>query len=313
MKSIFDKDRIPNKIKLKKLYIDQKLPVKKLSKLFKAANQTIKSWLKFYNLKEIDPLAYRRKKIPSKKTLEKLYCTKKKTLFYISNLFNVSTTLVANWLKKYKIDRRGHSELRKKKRPSKNRLYDLYVTQNRTINYISRIYGYSSDVIERWMREYNIKLLNREDTFKYKKAEIVKAQTKAYLNKYGVRAVSHIPGVYEKMVRNSFKHKDYVLPSGKIIQIQGFEHYAIDYLLTRYKEEDIKKECPIIPYSYLGKNRQYHPDIFIPKDNLIIEVKSDYLFQKQYNLNLKKRRATIVYFIFFVAIHLHLFPENPNY
>jgi len=43
----------------------------------------------------------------------------------------------------------------------------------------------------------------------------------------------------------------------------------------------------------LGDDHKYYPDIFIPNDNLIIEVKSPWTLAKQRNINNKKKRATV--------------------
>ena len=45
-----------------------------------------------------------------------------------------------------------------------------------------------------------------------------------------------------------------------------------------------------------NKKHRYYPDLYIPKDNLIIEVKSQWTYnsqQKWYNTNLLKRQACI--------------------
>lgn len=88
-----------------------------------------------------------------------------------------------------------------------------------------------------------------------------------------------------------FKLKDYKLPSGKIIKVQGYEDFALDILIQKYDEEDlaisyseIKEEIGIINYLMNEKNKIYLPDIYIKSENKIIEVKSEYT----YNLELEK-------------------------
>lgn len=54
-----------------------------------------------------------------------------------------------------------------------------------------------------------------------------------------------------------------------------------------------KTEIPRIKYTGIdGKNHRYYPDIFIPKENLIIEVKSDFTFRYNQETNLLKEAAT---------------------
>jgi hypothetical protein len=100
--------------------------------------------------------------------------------------------------------------------------------------------------------------------------------------------------IMEKWLNNSLKRKKYVFPSGKIGIILGYEPFAITDLLLLYTEDEIiikTSDIPIFDYIENSINRKYYPDIFIPKDNLIIEVKSDWTFKKDYKKNLLKQQA----------------------
>jgi len=70
--------------------------------------------------------------------------------------------------------------------------------------------------------------------------------------------------------------KWHTLKSGKKIMCHGYEGYAIDELLKDHAEEDIKiDEChvPIIEYkNYRGKNKFWSPEVYIPKENKVLEV-----------------------------------------
>ena len=78
-----------------------------------------------------------------------------------------------------------------------------------------------------------------------------------------------------------YRLKEYIMPSGKIIYYQGFEHFAIDDLLKdNIDETDIitcKTQVPILYYfDNNNKKRRHFVDIFIPSKYLCIEVKSEY-------------------------------------
>jgi hypothetical protein len=97
-----------------------------------------------------------------------------------------------------------------------------------------------------------------------------------------------------------FKFKEYKLPSGKIIKVQGYENFALDILLKNYIEEDlaiiysdIKEEIGMINYFMYEKDRIYLPDIYIKSENKIIEVKSDYTYNLELQKNLLKKEACI--------------------
>lgn len=87
-----------------------------------------------------------------------------------------------------------------------------------------------------------------------------------------------------------------ILPSSKIIKYQGYEHYAIDILLKKYNEEEIDIHPNlIINYKLEDKDRKHYPDIYIQKDNLIIEVKSIWTYNTTYKSsdekNIEKQKA----------------------
>jgi predicted AAA+ superfamily ATPase len=86
------------------------------------------------------------------------------------------------------------------------------------------------------------------------------------------------PEVYEKASNNAYKKKEIITPSGKTIILQGYEPQAYKILLETYKEEEIlhsRKDVPEIWWvDDKGKRHRYFVDFYVPKDNLMIEVKS---------------------------------------
>lgn len=94
----------------------------------------------------------------------------------------------------------------------------------------------------------------------------------------------------ENTSKNSFQFKDYVMPSNNVIRIQGYENLALDELLSIYDENEIvlsKRKMPVITY-YIRKEHRYYPDIFIPKENTFIEVKSEYTYKSNLVKNMIK-------------------------
>jgi hypothetical protein len=79
---------------------------------------------------------------------------------------------------------------------------------------------------------------------------------------------------------------------------QGYENFALEYLINFVEifENDIitkRSEVPTIWYvDAKGKNHRHYVDIFIPTENLCIEVKSTWTIKKkQDNLFLKQNAA----------------------
>lgn len=102
--------------------------------------------------------------------------------------------------------------------------------------------------------------------------------------KYGVYNPAHIPEVAEKLCYNRFKkRKEYVLSTGEVIHLQGYEPYGFDHLKTLYKENQIqyrKKNMPELWYNWQGKTRRYYCDFFVADDNLVVEIKSPFTLSR---------------------------------
>ena len=97
-----------------------------------------------------------------------------------------------------------------------------------------------------------------------------------------------------KSSKASYTKKDYIFPSGKIIQVQGYEPYAISELLEKLNEDDIVIGAQFVPeiwyYDNEGIKHRHFVDIYIPSQNKCIEVKSTWTFTKS-SVLLKQKAA----------------------
>ena len=113
------------------------------------------------------------------------------------------------------------------------------------------------------------------------------------LEKYGVEHPSQNQEVMERTQKNAKKYKQFTMPSGEIRKVQGYEPFAIRDLLKIYTEDQIKTDRNQVPrtaYAVNGKARYHFPDIFIPHENKIVEVKSTWTYRcKLDNIQLKKK------------------------
>jgi cell pole-organizing protein PopZ len=117
-------------------------------------------------------------------------------------------------------------------------------------------------------------------------SEIIQQKIKAiFQEKYGVDNPSQRAGWEPAATRKS--NRVYIFQSGTRVNVQGYEPLAIDKLLSEgYIEQDIQlTNRPSIKYFWpsddgCGDNKwhYYHPDIIIPAENRIIEVKSSWTF-----------------------------------
>ena len=114
------------------------------------------------------------------------------------------------------------------------------------------------------------------------------------LDKYGVEHPCQSQEIQEKQQKNAKKYKEYKFPSGQIRKVQGYEPFALDCLVKTYTEDQIKtdrKDVPRIQYEVEGKKKYYFPDIFIPHENKLIEVKSTWTYKCKTDNILQKGEA----------------------
>jgi hypothetical protein len=121
-------------------------------------------------------------------------------------------------------------------------------------------------------------------TEEYKSVQRRKLKSKDYqrklkqgmISKYGVEYANQIGEFFEK---SKYKYHEYILPSGKVIRLQGYEPKTMTDLLKIYNEGEIlykASDMPEIWYEFAGKVCRYYPDFYIPIANLLVETKSEY-------------------------------------
>lgn len=125
--------------------------------------------------------------------------------------------------------------------------------------------------------------------------EIYNRMIKTNLERYGYENVMQNDDVQKKHFLSSVSLKEYELPSGKVIKIQGYGDRALDELLVTHHEDNLSIEfdCPKIKYQVDGIDHYYRPDIYIKSSNMIIEVKSLWFFDIDFDKNVCKYQAAI--------------------
>nr|WRK65261.1 zinc ribbon containing protein [Marseillevirus futianmevirus] len=117
---------------------------------------------------------------------------------------------------------------------------------------------------------------------------------KAMEERYGVEHAMQHPDSFAKMQNSCYRVKEFASKTGKKFLYQGYEAFCLSDLLERegYTDDDIAtRDIPIIPYFFEGKRKVYYPDIYIKKENRLIEVKSHYTMEKELEKNFKKMKA----------------------
>lgn len=156
-------------------------------------------------------------------------------------------------------------------------------------------YFTQTDIMKEKSKQTNLERYGVEHTLQ--REEIKEKIKETNMAKYGVEYIMQCPEIMEKQIKNSYYLKDYSLPSGKIIKIQGYEHFALDEL---FKKENIVEEdiitgsinVPTIWYNDSNNKKHRHfVDIFIPTQNKCIEVKSTWTFKTQKDIVFLKQNA----------------------
>lgn len=111
------------------------------------------------------------------------------------------------------------------------------------------------------------------------------------------------PEIYAKSARSMLKYKSYSYPCGRETLVQGYESFCLNDLIEEGVDEneicnqvEFKNDIqpmPSIWYSFGERKRRYFPDIYIPSQNKIIEVKSPWTFKKDIAKNIAKAQACI--------------------
>jgi hypothetical protein len=184
-------------------------------------------------------------------------------------------------LEKYGVEHANQNELVKEK-----------IRQTNLVRYGCE-YGLKNEEVKEKRRLSNLEKYGFENPLQ--REEIKEKSKKTCLNKYGVEYPSQNIDIYEKINKSSYYIKKYILPSGKIINIQGYEYFALDELLKNINENDIVTGCKNVPTIWYNdesdKKHRHFVDIFIPSQNKCIEVKSTWTFKKQKEIVLLKKMA----------------------
>jgi transposase len=121
---------------------------------------------------------------------------------------------------------------------------------------------------------------------------------KKFQEKYGdgLTGAMQVENFFFKQQESGSRFKKAIV-EGVEITYQGYELKGIYRLLSEgYSIHDIKigrNQVPTFRYFYDGKKRVYYPDIYIPKDNRIIEIKSKWTYDNWLEQNLAKKDSVI--------------------
>lgn len=146
-----------------------------------------------------------------------------------------------------------------------------------------------SPIIQEKIRQSNQKNYGYDYVFQI--PEIKEKIEEKCILKYGTKYPMQNAEIAAKQLYSCFgKRKEYIFPSGRKENVQGYEPLALNILLKRdnFDESDIfvdRTEVPEVWYDLNDQRKRYYTDIYIKSQNRCIEVKSDYTFEKEKELS----------------------------
>lgn len=201
----------PTKEELYNLYIEQRLSIKEIAKIYNTTSNAVEHWIQRNNIykKQIEKI--------DEIELINLFKIQNKSVKEIAQLLDIAENKVRYYLSKYNLINTDFCGFTTKCiSHTEEQLYDLYITQNKTIDELSKILGKSRAQTRRYLRYYNIKkpkekwksaeqrtIQNRFGCSTSALPEVQKKVQETTLKRYGVKNYSQTDECKEKIKKNN--------------------------------------------------------------------------------------------------------------
>lgn len=291
-------------------HLKDKIPVLELAKIYKCGRRAIDNIIKengFDVSHRTSPALEGRES-----EILKMYVNDELTIKTISEIIGCSFNSIKNFLQRNNVKIRTQKEsantLDAKNRRPPTPLYGKFKTLeilNEAIKLyqedewdfcdLGKKYGMSHTSVQDVFRRNNVKLRTQKEnnnTTRYRNK--VK---QAFIKNYGVENPMQDPTIFKRSNTNRYRFKTHERNGRLFTHLQGFEPQGIDYLIDVCSVDvnDIStgNDVPTIRYKHGKLKKVYHPDLFIPKQNQIIEIKCRYTYENQLELNISKRNGSL--------------------
>lgn len=251
---------------LRFLYIDLNLTVQAINKLI---GHKISDYLAKFKKQE-----YRKKPKLSKEEIIDLYHNQHKSLKEIANMVGYSSiSSIEDWLKQYNIKQQSQRYIKNK--ISKDKLYELYIEKNFSIQNIAKIYHSTVTTISKELKKCNI--------FKNKNAQQL-SRFKSNHTEFQNELLLNADKFEEFIVKNNVKSKKEL---SKILNLSYstigvyLKNFGLKKYFNRYNNSDESLWLDSIGLPNDDKHRQVHigkykVDGYDPQTNTIYEYLGDY-------------------------------------
>lgn len=250
---------------LKEMYVDKDMTLQQIAEELGTTRFKVSDKIKEYNIVKDQRLRTRHKNVPSKEELIDMYINKNMNIQDIANVYSLNRITISRLIKKYNINK-DSSLIRKNagdKRRAKNNLdiddiswkdkvYDLYITQNKTRKETANELGINLSQLLTILNKYNI--IKSKDLNQKRIAETC-------LKKYGVSRAWNTEKAKETRIKkygkgDAWNSKESRLKSSitraknKKDKFERMNNELLDYLNKNKNPKliDISKDLNI-PYS----------------------------------------------------------------
>jgi DNA-binding CsgD family transcriptional regulator len=236
-----------------------------------------------------------------------------KSFSQIGNELKCSGGTIGKILKKSDIDlsKQGECNLIRYQKPFyfylgyndenfKEKYNELYHIKKYTIKEICQYFNCSIMPLQKAIKRLNLITRNKSNGRICKKTDEKEMIYLYTIECFSAEKIALKLGINIKTVLGCLKRnnifisgsiKKYKLPSGKIIKLRGYEPEFLDYVFSKniLLENEIDFQPQIILYKNLDNQLvRYFPDFYIPKWNLIVEIKSSWTLKNDLNVFLKE-------------------------
>ena len=241
--------------------INEKKTRKEMAVICDTTESNIKRFLKRNNIRivKFETINYRNDLIQHKEDIINFY-EKCKRLQKVSKKYQCTPNALRDFFRSINYNYKTNNNI-----DLTNHLKDIknfYYNEDKNLLEIGHIYNCSSVKIKYFLLSNNCVLKDKKDVLK--KLRMSESFQRKCLSGLG-------------------KNKEYILPSGTIIKLRGYEPNFLNFIFNNnlLKEDDVIFYPQRILYEYNNKEHYYYPDFFIPKYNLIVETKSSWIMKKQ--------------------------------
>ena len=163
--------------------------------------------------------------------------------------------------------------------------------------------------VDSYMKTENFMKVSKDYSIKHKK-EMIKKTKSTNLDIYGYKNVFQNEDIKEKSKQTCLKKYGFEYPSQNeefFIKCQKrrfkkYQHknsdlyyqgsYEKDFLDVYYDKIRIIKASPV-EYYFDNKIHMYFPDFYLPDYNTVVEIKSSYTYNREYEMNIIKKDACL--------------------